>query len=129
MLFYSASYPNSYHDQSSIIRLTPQRPDLYTASVGFNGNIPNIVQKNGSIQMNIPFSDTTKRWSGGITWDQLRDLYRSVKTGTMGQIAYYDSSLRRVRGLPTFSVTVGSYPTFTFGAAGIVLPLFISEMV
>jgi len=118
MLFYSASYPNSYHDQSSIIRLTPQRPDLYTASVGFNGNIPNIVQKNGSIQVNIPFSDTTKRWSGGITWDQLRDLYRSVKTGTMGQLAYYDSSLRRVRGLPTFSVTVGSYPTFTFGAAG-----------
>ena len=118
MLFYSASYPNSYHDQSSIIRLTPQRPDLYTASVGFNGNIPNIVQKNGSIQVNIPFSDTTKRWSGGITWDQLRDLYRSVKTGTMGQLAYYDSSLRRVRGLPTFSVSVGSYPTFTFGAAG-----------
>lgn len=118
MLFYSASYPNSYHDQSSIIRLTPQRSDLYTASVGFNGNIPNIVQKNGSIQVNIPFADTTKRWSGGITWDQLRDLYRSVKTGTMGQLAYYDSSLRRVRGLPTFSVTVGSYPTFTFGAAG-----------
>ena len=118
MLFYSASYPNSYHDQASIIRLTPQKQGQYTASIGYNGSAPNILQKNGSIQVNIPFVDTTKRWSGGITWEQIRDLYRSVKTGTMGRLAYYDSSLRRVRDLPTFSVTVGTYPTFTFGASG-----------
>lgn len=118
MLFYSASYPNSYHDQASIIRLTPQKQGQYTASIGYNGTAPNILQKNGSIQVNIPFVDTTKRWSGGITWEQIRDLYRSVKTGTMGRLAYYDSSLRRVRDLPTFSVTVGTYPTFTFGASG-----------
>ena len=119
MLFYSASYPNSYHDQASIIRLTPQKKGQYTASVGFNGKNPNIIQKNGSFQVNIPFADTSTATSGGIRWEDVRDLYAMVKpTTTAERLAYYDSVKRRVIPLPTFSMTTGTYPTFTFGASG-----------
>jgi hypothetical protein len=117
LLFYSASYPNSYHDQGSILRILPQKKRENTYAIGFNGNFPNVIQKDGSAFFNIPQADTIRK-SGYMDWRDYRNLNRMVKSGTAGRLAFYDSSLQRVRDLPTMSVTTGNYPTFTFGASG-----------
>lgn len=117
LLFYSASYPNSYHDQGSILRILPQKKRENTYAIGFNGNFPNVIQKDGSAFFNIPQADTIRK-SGYMDWRDYRDLNRQVETGIADRFAYYDSAKKRVRYLPTMSVTVGNYPTFTFGASG-----------
>ncbi|MBE2229936.1 MAG: hypothetical protein IAE96_04745 [Chitinophagaceae bacterium] len=119
LLFYSGSYKNSYHDQSSILRILPQKKSQYTTAIGWNGNMPNIIQKNGSTLINIPFADSSRRISGGIRWEDIRDLYAMVQPSTgADRLAYYSSTARRLKPLPIFSFTTGAYPTFTFGAAG-----------
>jgi len=117
LLFYSASYPNSYHDQGSILRILPQKKRENTYAIGFNGNFPNVIQKDGSAFFNIPQADTIRK-SGYMDWRDYRDLNRQVETGIADRFAYYDSAKKSVRYLPTMSVTVGNYPTFTFGASG-----------
>src|SRR5574343_29254 len=117
MLFYSASYPNSYHDQGSILRILPQRQSQNTYAIGFNGDMPNILQKNGSAMINIPMVDSLRR-NGWISWRDYRTFHNKVKLGTAGTLAYYDSNMARVRDLLPVRVTTGTYPTMTLGASG-----------
>lgn len=58
-LFYSGSYRNSYHDQSSILRLLPQS-STQSFGIGYNGNRPSVVNRNATAIINIPPASLTK---------------------------------------------------------------------
>lgn len=59
MLFYSGSYRNSYHDQSSYLKIMPQTDSL-TFGTGYNGTIPNITRRGTTILLNTPVADSVR---------------------------------------------------------------------